>query len=43
MVKDQQPAVKLEALRVVCDEERLVSDAGIALMATLASRLGIEV
>jgi len=42
MVNDQQPAVKLEALRVACDDERLISDAGIALVGTLAGRLGIE-
>lgn len=42
MVKHEPAAVKLDALRVACDDERLVSDAGIALIATLASRLGIE-
>jgi hypothetical protein len=35
-------AVGLESLRVVFDDERVVSDAGIALVATLAGRLGIE-
>ena len=30
------------ALRVVFDDERVVSDAGIVLVATLAERLGIE-
>lgn len=42
MVKDEPAAVKLDALRVACDDERLVSDAGVALIATLASRLGLE-
>jgi hypothetical protein len=32
----------LDGVRVCFDEERLVSDAGIALIATLAGRLGIE-
>ena len=42
MVQHEPAAVKPDALRVACDDERLVSDAGIALIATLASRLGIE-
>src|SRR6266705_1976343 len=35
-------AVGLDGLRVVFDDERVVSDAGVALLATLAQRLGIE-
>jgi hypothetical protein len=35
-------AVGLDGLNVVFDDERVVSDAGIALVATLAERLGIE-
>lgn len=35
-------AVGLDRLEVVFDDERAVSDAGIALVATLAQRLGIE-
>jgi hypothetical protein len=35
-------AVGLDGVRVVFDDERVVSDAGIALVATLAGRLGIE-
>lgn len=42
MVQHEAAAVKLEALRVACDDERLVSDAGVTLVATLASRLGVE-
>ena len=34
--------VGLESCEVVFDDERVVSDAGIALVATLAGRLGIE-
>jgi hypothetical protein len=34
--------VGLDALKVEFDDERVVSDAGIALVATLAARLGIE-
>jgi hypothetical protein len=41
MVQDDE-AVGLDGLRVCFDDERVVSDAGIALVATLASRLGIE-
>jgi hypothetical protein len=41
MVQDDEP-VGLDGLRVVFDDERLVCDAGIALVATLARRLGIE-
>jgi Transposase DDE domain group 1 len=41
MVHDDEP-VGLGGLRVVFDDERVVSDAGIALVATLAGRLGIE-
>jgi hypothetical protein len=41
MVQDDEP-VGLGGLRVEFDDERVVSDAGIALVATLASRLGIE-
>jgi hypothetical protein len=35
-------AVGLDGLEVVFDDQRVVSDAGIALVATLAGRLGIE-
>jgi hypothetical protein len=35
-------AVGLDGLQVVFDDQRVVSDAGIALVATLAGRLGIE-
>ena len=35
-------AVGLDGLSVAFDDERAVSDAGIALVATLAGRLGIE-
>jgi Transposase DDE domain group 1 len=41
MVQDDEP-VGLDGLRVGFDDERVVSDAGIALVATLAQRLGIE-
>lgn len=41
MVHDDEP-VGLDAVEVVFDDERVVSDAGIALVATLADRLGIE-
>ncbi len=41
MVHDDGP-VGLDGVRVVFDDERVVSDAGIALAATLAARLGIE-
>jgi hypothetical protein len=35
-------AVGLDGVQVVFDDERVVSDAGVALVATLAGRLGIE-
>jgi hypothetical protein len=38
----EDEAVVLDRLQVCFDEERLVSDAGIALVVTLAERLGIE-
>jgi hypothetical protein len=41
MVQDGEP-VGLDGVRVCFDDERVVSDAGIALIATLAGRLGIE-
>jgi hypothetical protein len=41
MVQDDEP-VGLHAVQVVFDDERVVSDAGVALVATLAGRLGIE-
>jgi Transposase DDE domain group 1 len=41
MVQDGEP-VGLDGVRVCFDDERVVSDAGIALVATLAGRLGIE-
>jgi hypothetical protein len=41
MVHDDGP-VGLDGVQVRFDDERVVSDAGIALIATLAARLGIE-
>jgi len=41
-VVDDDGAVGLDGLSVVFDDERVVSDAGIVLVATLAQRLGIE-
>ena len=41
MVQDDKP-VGLDAMRVEFDDERVVSDAGVMLVATLAGRLGIE-
>src|SRR3954447_24833842 len=41
MVHDDT-AVGLDGLQVAFDDERVVADAGIALVATLAGRLGIE-
>lgn len=41
MVHDDGP-VGLDGVRVAFDDERVVSDAGVALLATLAQRLGIE-
>jgi Transposase DDE domain group 1 len=41
MVKDDGP-VGLDGVEVVFDDERVVSDAGLMLAATLAARLGIE-
>jgi hypothetical protein len=41
MVQDDEP-VGLDGLRVCFDDERVVSDAGVMLVATLAVRLGIE-
>jgi hypothetical protein len=41
MVQDDE-AVGLDAVGVVFDDERVVSDAGIALVATLVGRLGVE-
>jgi hypothetical protein len=41
MVQDDEP-VGLDAVEVLFDDERVVSDAGIALVATLAGRLGVE-
>ena len=40
---DDDGPVGLDGVRVEFDEERIVSDAGIAVVATLAQRLGIEV
>jgi len=40
-VQDDE-AVGLDGLRVCFDDERVVGDAGVALVATLAQRLGIE-
>jgi Transposase DDE domain group 1 len=41
MVHDDEP-VGLDAVEVVFDDERVVSEAGIALVAMLADRLGVE-
>ena len=41
MVQDDEP-VGLDGLRVEFDDQRVVSDAGVMLVATLAERLGIE-
>ena len=41
MVQDDEP-VGLDGLQVEFDDERVVSDAGVMLVATLAGRLGIE-
>jgi DDE family transposase len=41
MVHEEEPVV-LDELQVAFDDERLVSEAGIGLVATLAERLGIE-
>src|SRR4051794_2195637 len=41
-VVDDDTAVGLDGLQVEFDDERVVSDAGIALVATLAGRLGVE-
>ena len=41
MVQDDEP-VGLEGLRVQFDDERVVSDAGVMLVAMVAERLGIE-
>ena len=39
MVQDDEP-VGLDGLRVEFDDERVVSDAGVMVVATLAARLG---
>ena len=41
MVQDDEP-VGLDGVQVEFDDERVVSDAGMMLVATLAERLGIE-
>ena len=41
MVHDDKP-VGLDGVQVVFDDERVVCDAGVMLVATLALRLGIE-
>ncbi len=41
MVHDDEP-VGLDGLQVKFDDERVVSDAGVMLVATVAQRLGIE-
>ncbi len=41
MVQDDGP-VGLDGVEVAFDDERVVSDAGVALVATLARRLGLE-
>ena len=42
MVRDEQPLVKLDSVGISFDEERLVSDAGLLLPASLANRLELE-
>jgi hypothetical protein len=42
MVKDEQPVVKLDSMRVVFDDERAVANAGLVLPASLAGQLGVE-
>ena len=42
MVMDELSVVKRDSLRVEFDDERLVSDAGLMLPASLAGRLGVE-
>ena len=39
---DDDTRVGLDGVKVCFDDERLVSDAGVALAATLAGRLGVE-
>jgi hypothetical protein len=41
MVQDEKP-VGLDGVRVGFDDERVVCDAGVILVATLAQRLGVE-
>jgi Transposase DDE domain group 1 len=41
MVQDDEP-VGLDGVQVVFDDDRVVSDAGVMLVATLAGRLGVE-
>jgi hypothetical protein len=41
VAQDDEP-VGLDGLRVEFDDERVVSDAGVMLVATLAERVGIE-
>jgi hypothetical protein len=41
MVQDDKP-VGLDGVEVVFDDERVVSDAGVMIVATLAQRLGVE-
>ena len=41
MVHDDEP-IGLDGLRVEFDDQRVVCDAGVVLVATLAQRLGIE-
>ena len=41
MVQDDRP-VGLDGVRVRFDDERVVCDAGVMLVATLAERLGVE-
>jgi hypothetical protein len=41
MVHDDKP-VGLDGVEVVFDDERVVSDGGVMLVATLAQRLGVE-
>lgn len=42
MVNGSEPAVRPDAVTVCFDDERLIANAGLVLMATLSRRLGIE-
>jgi len=42
MVKGSEPSVRLDSVGVEFDDERLIANAGLVLIATLSRRLGIE-